>query len=264
MNTLLNQIIKIAADAGKAIMEIYEQAPQVAMIKSDESPLTQADLASDLSIKAGLEALALGFPILSEESIQLPYQAREHWAKFWLIDPLDGTKEFIKRNGEFTVNIALIENGKPILGVVYAPAPQQLYYAAQGMGAWFRTNNSDAKQIHVQALKDSLHKVVLSRSHADEPTLLLLKKIGPHQAMRMGSSLKMCLVASGEANFYPRLGPTMEWDTAAAHAVVNEAGGIICDIKGEALTYNKADLHNPEFLVMPIVDKNIRLALFNA
>lgn len=259
---LLNHILKIAEDAGKAIMEIYAQVPQVAMIKADESPLTQADLASDHIIKAGLEALALGFPILSEESTQLPYQSRAHWTKFWLVDPLDGTKEFIKRNGEFTVNIALIENGKPILGVVYAPALQKFYYAAEGIGAWYRTNNSDARQLHVQSLKDSLHKVVLSRSHADERTLQLLQQIGAHQAIRMGSSLKMCLVASGEANFYPRLGPTMEWDTAAAHAVVNEAGGIICDIKGEVLSYNKADLHNPEFLVMPITDKNARLTLF--
>ena len=263
MNMLLNQILKIAEDAGKAIMEIYEQAPQAAMIKADESPLTLADLAADRIIKAGIEALALGFPILSEESTQLPFQTRAHWTKFWLIDPLDGTKEFIKRNGEFTVNIALIDKGKPTLGVVYAPALQQFFYGAQGIGAWYRTNNSDAKQIDVKPLKDSLHKVVLSRSHADARTLQLLEKIGSHQAISMGSSLKMCLVASGLANFYPRLGPTMEWDTAAAHAIVNEAGGIICDLSGTPLSYNKVDLHNPEFLVMPMADKSLRLSLFS-
>ena len=263
MNTLLNQILKIAEDAGMGILEIYEQAPQSTMIKADESPLTQADLASDLIIKNGIEALSLGLPILSEESTQLPHETRAHWKRFWLIDPLDGTKEFIKRNGEFTVNIALIENGVPVLGVVYAPVLGTFYYAARGLGAWYRNQHSDAKQIHVEALKSSLHKIVLSRSHADAQTLQLLEKIGAHQAISMGSSLKMCLVASGEANFYPRLGPTMEWDTAAAHAVVNEAGGIICDITGQPLTYNKVDLHNPEFLVMPMTDKSLRLSLFN-
>ncbi|MGC2166385.1 MAG: 3'(2'),5'-bisphosphate nucleotidase CysQ, partial [Gallionella sp.] len=168
-----------------------------------------------------------------------------------LVDPLDGTKEFIKRNGEFTVNIALIENGKPLMGVVYAPVLETCYYAAQGIGAYVQRNNGAARQIKAEScIQGKPIKVVASRSHSDQRTTALLKNIGDHETISMGSSLKLCLVAEGKAACYPRLGPTMEWDTAAAHAIVNEAGGVVCEANGRELRYNKPDLHNPEFFVV--------------
>lgn len=255
LKKLLPQVVSIAQQAGQAVMEIYVTPENVVMTKADSSPLTQADLAADQVISAGLRELKLAWPLLSEESAQIPYAERETWERFWLIDPLDGTKEFIRRNGEFTVNIALIERGVPILGAVYAPVLDVCYYAAQGVGAFVQRDGE------VKAIKVRHHvagqpiKVVASRSHADERTTTLLKNLGEHECISMGSSLKLCLVAEGVAHFYPRLGPTMEWDTAAAHAVVIMAGGRVCNVSGDELQYNKADLHNPEFLVMALQDK---------
>jgi len=251
MDKLLPKIVAIALDAGQAIMEIYADPANAVMTKSDNSPLTQADLAADRVISAGLKALALDWPILSEESAQIAYENRSDWQRFWLVDPLDGTKEFIKRNGEFTVNIALIENGEPVLGVVYAPVLDVCYFAARGVGAFVRRGAAEAQAIRVKEhVPGEPVKVVASRSHADERTAALLRKLGDYQCISMGSSLKLCLVAEGEAHFYPRLGPTMEWDTAAAHAVVKYAGGRVCNLNGVELCYNKMDLHNPEFLVL--------------
>jgi 3'(2'), 5'-bisphosphate nucleotidase len=239
-------------------MAIYAAPAGEVISKSDSSPLTLADLAADRVISAGLTALGLGYPILSEESAQVPYEERKGWPRFWLVDPLDGTKEFIKRNGEFTVNIALIENGQPVLGVVYAPALGVCYFAARGLGAYVMQGVAAAQAIRVKVPQPGeTVKVVASRSHADERTAALLGKLGEYQCISMGSSLKLCLVAGGTAHFYPRLGPTMEWDTAAAHAIVNMAGGIVCDAKGDELRYNKADLHNPEFLVIADQDKQL-------
>lgn len=250
MNNLLLQIITIAREAGQAIMAIYADPANAVMTKEDNSPLTQADLAADRVISNGLQALNLGWPILSEESAQTVYADRKNWQRFWLVDPLDGTKEFIKRNGEFTVNIALIDNGQPILGVVYAPVLDVCYSAARGVGAFVKKDIKANQPIRAQtASNDQPIKVVASRSHADERTASVLKKLGEYQCISMGSSLKLCLVAEGAAHFYPRLGPTMEWDTAAAHAVVSEAGGVVQDRQGNELTYNKPDLHNPEFFV---------------
>lgn len=231
-------------------MAIYAEPSGVAITKADNSPLTQADLASDCVISEGLRALDLDWPILSEESATIAFENRRGWQTFWLVDPLDGTKEFIKRNGEFTVNIALVENGKPVLGVVCAPALDVCYYAAHGEGAFVQRGAAAAQKIAAQLPEDGrVVKVVVSRSHADERTADLLAKLGEHECIGMGSSLKLCLVAEGTAHFYPRLGPTMEWDTAAAHAVVNEAGGLVQDRQGQELRYNKSDLHNPEFFV---------------
>ena len=229
----------------------------VSLITSaDNSPLTQADLAADRVISTDLAKLTSGWPLLSEESAQITYAERQTWQRYWLIDPLDGTKEFIKRNGEFTVNIALIENGMPILGVVHAPALKVSYYAAHGVGAFVQRDGAAAQPIHVQPHSPGQPiKVVASRSHSDARTVALLERLGAYECISMGSSLKLCLVAEGAANFYPRLGPTMEWDTAAAHAVVSQAGGVVCDLNGRELQYNKADLHNPEFLVMSAQDK---------
>jgi len=257
MNTLLPKIVAIALDEGRAIMEIYADPANAVMTKSDNSPLTQADLAADRVISAGLNKLELGWPILSEESAQIVYEERSGWQRFWLVDPLDGTKEFIKRNGEFTVNIALIENGEPILGVVYAPVLDVCYFAARGVGAFVRRGTEEAHAIRVkEPVPGEPVNVVASRSHADERTTALLQKLGDYQCISMGSSLKLCLVAEGTAHFYPRLGPTMEWDTAAAHAVVKQAGGRVCNEKGVELCYNKMDLHNPEFFVLSAVEQS--------
>jgi 3'(2'), 5'-bisphosphate nucleotidase len=260
--TLLAQVVAIARQAGQAIMAVYADPSAAVITKADESPLTQADLAADRVINAGLTALDLGWPVLSEESAGIPYAERRDWQRFWLVDPLDGTKEFIKRNGEFTVNIALIENGRPVLGVVYAPVLDVCYYAARDVGAFVQRGTAAAQKIATQSpAADEPVKVVASRSHADERTAALLRQLGEHQCISMGSSLKLCLVAEGAAHFYPRLGPTMEWDTAAAHAVVNAAGGLVQDRMGHELGYNKADLHNPEFFVYAKLNERLHQAI---
>ncbi len=238
-------------------MDIYADTANVVMTKTDNSPLTHADLASNRVITTGLAELDLGWPVLSEESTHGAYTERQGWKCFWLVDPLDGTKEFIKRNGEFTVNIALIENGRPVLGVVYAPALDVCYYGVHDVGAFVQRGGV------VQSIRAQSHaagqpiKVVASRSHSDERTVALLKQLGEYQCISMGSSLKLCLVAEGAAHLYPRLGPTMEWDTAAAHAVVNAAGGVVQDHDGNELIYNKPDLHNPEFFVFAAMDQEL-------
>ncbi|MGR9087957.1 MAG: 3'(2'),5'-bisphosphate nucleotidase CysQ [Gammaproteobacteria bacterium] len=248
---LLPRVIAVARDAGKAIMQIYDQPAGDVTLKSDQSPLTEADLASNRIILDGLANLKTDWPVLSEESTHTPVQQRSSWQRFWLVDPLDGTKEFIKRNGEFTVNIALVDQGAPVLGVVYAPALDICYSGAKGQGAFVQHGNDQAVRIEVKHrhANESL-RVVSSRSHSDARTSALLSHLGDHECISMGSSLKLCLVAEGKAHLYPRLGPTMEWDTAAAHAVVKAAGGVVCDLSGKELDYNKADLHNPEFFVL--------------
>ena len=251
MALLLNDIVQLARKAGAAIMEVYHSEDFGETSKADNSPLTLADLAAHKIIVAGLSRLKFGYPILSEEDANISYDERSKWTSFWLVDPLDGTKEFLKRNGEFTVNIALVENGVPVLGVVYAPVLDVCYYAARGTGAFVQRGENAAKTIKaVPHTAGAAIKVVASRSHSDARTEDLLKKLGDHECISMGSSLKLCLVAEAAAHFYPRLGPTMEWDTAAAHAVVNEAGGMVCDVAEQVLRYNKEDLHNPEFLVL--------------
>lgn len=252
---MMQQLVQLARWAGAAIMQVYRHGVAGATSKADGSPLTLADLAAHRTIVAGLARLTPGIPVLSEEAAGIPYAERAAWEQYWLVDPLDGTREFIKRNGEFTVNIALIEQGVPILGVVYAPALQLGYHAARGAGAFVQHGELAAQPVHARsrAAGETL-KVVASRSHRDARTEALLERLGEHQCISMGSSLKLCLVAEGAAHFYPRLGPTMEWDTAAAHAVVNEAGGRVCGLDGAELRYNKADLHNPEFFVLAADD----------
>lgn len=231
-------------------MEIYAAPNTAVASKADQSPLTAADLASHRIICAALLQLTPAYPVLSEESADIPTAQRMAWQKYWLVDPLDGTKEFIKRNGEFTVNIALIENGEPVLGVVYAPVLEVCYYAERGSGAYMQRGANMAQPIKAatQQTGEAI-KVVASRSHSDARTETLLRQLGDCVTVSMGSSLKLCLVAEGAAHLYPRLGPTMEWDTAAAHAIVNEAGGTVCNRVADELTYNKADLHNSEFFV---------------
>lgn len=247
---LLKQVVEIARQAGEAIMKVYLSGEIGETSKADNSPLTLADLAAHNIIVTALRNLTPEIPVLSEEAADIPYAERAQWKRYWLVDPLDGTKEFVKRNGEFTVNIALVEDGVPVLGVVYAPVLDICYFGAKGGGAFKKSVGSDAQTISVmQSIAGETVKVVASRSHSDIRTQSLLERLGKFECISMGSSLKLCLVAEGAAHFYPRLGPTMEWDTAAAHAVVNAAGGVVVSKAGDELHYNKEDLHNPEFYV---------------
>ncbi|WP_076590885.1 3'(2'),5'-bisphosphate nucleotidase CysQ [Herminiimonas arsenitoxidans] len=264
LEKLLPKIVMLAVSAGHAVMEVYADSTDIVAIKTDNSPLTHADLASDLIIREGLQELGLGWPLLSEESAQLDFIERQAWQRFWLIDPLDGTKEFIKRNGEFTVNIALIENGVPILGVVYAPALKTCYYGASGVGAFVKRGDLNPQPIVVASYDvNEIMRVVISRSHCNSRTQKLLDQMGEYECIRIGSSLKMCLVAEGAAHFYPRLGQTMEWDTAAAHAVVCAAGGCVQDREGLQLRYNKSDLRNLDFFVFSSRNKTLSKVINN-
>jgi len=249
LTALLERIEHIAHEAGTAIMDIYKRDFAVET-KADQSPLTEADQAANDIIVAGLKTLPGGIPILTEEAVDA-FSGADSEGRYWLVDPLDGTKEFIKRNGEFTVNIALIEQGRPIIGVVYAPALETTYLGGEGLGA-FKTKPGEARQ----AITVSQHqapgpwKVVSSRSHASPETLEWLNQLGGYELIPMGSSLKICLVAEGAAHLYPRLGPTCLWDTAAAHAIVNAAGGAIKTPEGKTLSYaNTSDKLNPWFIV---------------
>lgn len=244
---LLPRAVSLARDAGEAIMAIYANPIEVRS-KQDASPLTEADLASHRILCAGLAGIAPLWPVLSEESSEIPFERRKSWKRYWLIDPLDGTKEFVSRNGEFTVNIALIEDGYPILGVVFAPAIGRLYHAAHGRGAMLESAGKSSR-IAASGHAGGQVRVVASRSHRGEKLDAFLEEIGNFESVGMGSSLKFCLVAEGAADLYPRLGPTMEWDTAAAQCIVEEAGGSVTDLAGIRLRYNKPDLHNPEFMV---------------
>jgi 3'(2'), 5'-bisphosphate nucleotidase len=247
--TLVSQVVSLARQAGDAIMEIYARDDHGTTQKADDSPLTLADRASHDVIVAGLIALDPAIPILSEESEDVPYADRSGWDPFWIVDPLDGTKEFIKRNGEFTVNIALIRGRTPVLGVVHAPALGVTYWASPGDGAFKQDGTIAVRPIRVADYRESGLRVVASRSHAGELMPQFLAALGDPPCVNSGSSLKFCLVADGTATLYPRFGPTMEWDVAAAAAVVAGAGGTITDLEGNPLGYNKPDLHNPQFVV---------------
>jgi 3'(2'), 5'-bisphosphate nucleotidase len=247
--SLLEPVTEIARAAGRAILAIYGSDFEVET-KADHSPLTAADRASHQLIVDELQRLTPGLPVWSEESATVPFARRAAWTDFWLVDPLDGTKEFIKRNGEFTVNIALISNHEPVLGVVHVPVSGNDYYACRGRGAFFCRNGGSPEPIHVRSSAAEPVRVVGSRSHRGNSLEAFLERVGPHEMIGMGSSLKLCLVASGEADVYPRLGPTSEWDTAAAQAVVECAGGRVVNLEGQPIRYNThAEVLNPYFLV---------------
>ncbi len=251
MVTLLDAVIALSIEAGHAIMEIYAQDFSVVK-KDDLSPLTEADMAAHHIIVAGLEKLTPELPILSEESAALPFATRAIWNRYWLVDPLDGTREFVKRNGEFTVNIALIENHQPVLGVVYVPVTGVCYYAHQGQGAYKQevSNAQPPQHIRVRAWNGEQLIVAGSQSHRSDAFDIFLANIGDCQVISIGSSLKSCLVAEGKVHIYPRLGLTSEWDTAAAQCIVEEAGGQLTDTALRPLRYNtKESLLNPSFLV---------------
>jgi 3'(2'), 5'-bisphosphate nucleotidase len=243
-------VTSIARRAGAAILEIYEQDFEV-QLKKDQSPLTQADLASHVIIRDELAKLTPDIPLLSEESSSIDYQTRSGWSRYWLVDPLDGTREFVNRNGEFTVNIALIQDHEPVFGVVYVPVSRVMYVGIVGVGASRQRHGEAPERVNVRLPCADPMIVVGSRSHGNPALLQYLDVLGDHELVSMGSSLKFCLLAEGKADFYPRLGPTSEWDTAAAHAVVCAAGGRIVTLDGLPLQYNrKQSLLNPEFLVI--------------
>jgi 3'(2'), 5'-bisphosphate nucleotidase len=243
----LEAVRAIAVAAGRRILAIYERGFTVTH-KDDRSPLTEADRAAHELIGARLAALTPGIPVLSEESAAAGYAERARWPRFWLVDPLDGTKEFINRNGEFTVNIAFIDGQAPVLGVVHVPVAQVTYSACRGAGAFRSVGAAAPAPIAARRYAGGKAVVVASRSHAGPYIEAFCASLGAHDAVSMGSSLKFCLVAEGVADVYPRLGPTMEWDTAAAQCLVECAGGRVTDLHGRALAYNKPSLRNPWFL----------------
>lgn len=248
---LSKEVGLIARQAGAVIMDIYKNEADFGIEhKADNSPLTRADKAANDVIINGLEKLSFQAPILSEENKEIPYSTRKDYDYFWMVDPLDGTKEFIKRNGEFTVNIALIHKNSVVFGVVYVPVSKELYWAAKGQGAYSyigeTEKNLSAAAFHI---KDANLKVVASRSHLNDDTKNFVDQLNDPELVSKGSSLKLLLIASGQAHLYPRLAPTMEWDTAAAHIIVEEAGGQVLQAgTDKAVVYNKENLLNPHFL----------------
>lgn len=243
----ISELEPIARAAGEAIMTIYRQ-PFAVEYKQDESPLTAADKGAHELIAAALATLTPDIPVLSEESGPEVMAERLGWSRYWLVDPLDGTKEFVARNGEFTVNIALIQDGKPVWGLVYAPVPDRLWYGGKGLGAW-RIDESGTAAIKTHAhVEGEAWKVVGSRNHLSQATRDYLAPLGEIELVSMGSSLKFCIIAEGGAELYPRLAPTCEWDTAAAQAVLEGAGGSVTQLDGSPLRYTKPDILNPWFV----------------
>lgn len=243
-------VIALARDAASAILEVYEGAFDVER-KADASPLTAADLAAHRRIVAGLARLTPEIPVLSEEAAdETPAAQRRAWDRLWLVDPLDGTREFVKRNGEFTVNIALIEDGAPVFGVIQAPIGGALWHGEAGRGA-FRRDGDEERAIRVRAPAVMPLRVAASRSHRDPRTEALMARIGDIETIARGSSLKFCLLAEGGMDVYPRFGPTSEWDTAAGQCVLEAAGGCVIDPKGRPLRYNQRDtILNGDFLAL--------------
>ena len=256
LEELIEPIVTLAEEAGREILGVYSTRFDV-QSKSDESPLTQADLASHRCIAAGLADLTPDIPIISEEDGLPDFAIRSQWTRYWLIDPLDGTKEFVNRNGEFTVNIALIDSHRPVFGVVHVPVQNKTYVGCEGRGALLRVKDSGWRPIRVAESSSERVRVVGSRSHRGASLDAYLDAVGEHDMVPMGSSLKFCVVAEGGADIYPRLGPTSEWDTAAAQAVVEMAGGKVVTLDGKPMKYNaKADILNPYFFVIGASDRD--------
>jgi len=252
----IQKINNIAKKAGNEIMKIYQQDFKVDY-KADNSPLTKADIKSNDMIAESLKDLYPEIPILSEENKEVPHNIRKNWEYFWLIDPLDGTKEFVKKNGEFTVNIALIYKNMPVLGVIYAPALDLLYYAQKDQGAFKQDKNKKPQRLPIyNHPNDDTLKVIVSKSHYNQETKYFVDNLKNKykktiEFIRIGSSLKLCLIAEGKADIYPRLAPTMEWDIAAGQTIVEESKGRITKYKTkESIKYNKQNLLNPYFIAI--------------
>lgn len=245
---LIENLLEIAKQAGEKVMQVYASDDFSTRVKSDNSPLTEADLRSHQCIVNGLTKLNLNIPIISEED-EASHQLFQTSARFWLLDPLDGTKEFIARSDEFTVNIALVEHGKAVLGVVFAPALDLLYWGSPTLGAWSRYHGT-TKQLKINTAYQPTNqlRVVASKSHLNEETKAFIAKLGNATLVQFDSSLKICKIAECEADIYPRLGPTCVWDTAAGHAILSAAGGVMVDEKLNPLFYNRAEILNPYFI----------------
>ena len=244
----LNNLLKIAKLAGAAILKVYAEGPVSVTLKSDNSPLTAADQAANEIIMAGLQKLTPAIPIISEEEKDTPYEIRKTYNYFWCVDPLDGTKEFVKRNGEFTVNIALMHIDKPMFGVIYVPVTGDLYYGGKSIGSWKVNADGQKKQLKIDNKTDNWIAVG-SRSHASDEEIAIQKQYPVEETVSVGSSLKFCLIAEGGAHIYYRHGPTMEWDTASGQSIAEGAGAVMTTPEGQAFMYNKPSLLNGPFLV---------------
>jgi 3'(2'), 5'-bisphosphate nucleotidase len=244
---LIQHLLPIAREAGDEVLTVYSRGTAEVQLKGDGAPVTEADLAAHRVLVSQLKPLLSECPVVSEEDIGSLIH-RQSSGRFWLVDPLDGTKEFIARNGEFTVNIALIEDGRSVMGVVYAPAIDALYWGGAGLGA-FRCMNGQTAAIEVAAANPGKAvRVVASKSHLNGETRSLIDRLGEVSLVQAGSSLKFCRVAEGEADIYPRLAPTSEWDTAGAQAILEGAGGVVVDLQGMPLLYGKLEVINPSFI----------------
>jgi 3'(2'), 5'-bisphosphate nucleotidase len=244
---LVSAVADVAREAGRATLKFYGGALSIDR-KGDDSPLTAADKASHTLLLEALRRLTPGVPVLSEESSETEVAERRQWDTFWLVDPLDGTKEFIKGTGEFTVNIALVSGSEPVMGVVHVPVTGVTYWGRKGAGAFMAHTGQAPVAIHTRPAKLERLVIVASKDHAGPQVEALLKRLTTASTANMGSSLKFCLVAEGKADFYPRLAPTCEWDTGAAQCVLEAAGGAVTDTGGQRLAYNKEQLTNPSFL----------------
>ena len=253
---LIQQLAVIARQAGEAILNIYDQPDLEVNIKQDSTPVTKADLKANAVIEKGLTALTVQYPILSEESPPPPFVERQRWHRYWLVDPLDGTQEFINRNGQFSVNIALIEEGYPLFGMVHIPVTNTSYWGGKSMGAFRQQNDQTPVTIYPRAFNPAKEVIVLgSRSYGTQRAQRYLKQLRnfyPNlEPRKVGSALKSCLIAEGLADIYPRLGPTSEWDTGAVQGVVEGAGGLFLNPEGDRFAYNrKESLLNSDFLVL--------------
>ncbi|MDC0064455.1 3'(2'),5'-bisphosphate nucleotidase CysQ [Gammaproteobacteria bacterium] len=248
-NDLVQKLLDISIKAGQAILDIYNDLEIEVIEKKDSSPLTKADLASHNIIVSELSNLTPDIPILSEESIGIPFNTRKEWSQYWLVDPLDGTKEFIKRNGEFTVNIALIRNNTPIFGVIYVPVSDEIYWGSKE-GSYYKKTDGTIIKIQISNESSETMKIVASKSHQSEMLSSILANIKEYELINKGSSLKFCMVAEGSADIYLRLGLTSEWDTAAGEAIVHYAGGHVIATSGELIKYNaEKSILNPNFIV---------------
>ncbi|MBY6104676.1 3'(2'),5'-bisphosphate nucleotidase CysQ [Marinobacter nauticus] len=245
-SSILPDVIKIADEASEKVLHIYQSDFKV-NYKEDHSPITAADIASHDIIVKGLRQISRDIPILSEEGAEIPWEERKKWRRFWLIDPIDGTKDFTQRTGAFTVNIAMIEDGEPVMGVVTAPALKEAFWGIKGEGAHMRDRTGRVRRIRVAEPKDTL-RVVASKNHLNDETRAFIETLGAHETVQAGSSLKFCRIAEGHADIYPRMGPTSEWDTAAAHAVLVAAGGMVQTPEGQPLVYGKENILNPNFI----------------
>lgn len=254
MNSLLNEVVFLAKQAGDQVLNIY-QSDFTVEYKTDKSPITVADLASHDCICQGLRHLTPDLPIVSEESVPITFEKRQCWEKYWLIDPLDGTKEFLEKNGEFTINIALIEQNTPILGVIFVPSMNICYFARKGLGAYKQIGQTQPKIMHSRVYKEEQTiTAVISRRHGMEQLKKFLAQFSSLNLLYCGSALKFCWVAEGLADMYPRFSPTFEWDTAAGQCILNEAGGVVIDNTGQELQYNRSSsLQIADFLA--IADK---------